>query len=730
MSKHAFIATAQRELIPLVAGELRALGVQNVSETRQGACFEGTLGDAYRACLWSRIANRIWMPWVEAEVEDPEGLYAAVGSLDWSEHMAADGTLAVDCHLHRSNLDHSHYASLKAKDAIVDQFRELTGMRPSIDTEYPDVRVRIDINRNMAQIGIDLSGSGLHRRGYRKEGFAAPLRETLAAAILERASWRDIAAAGGDLFDPMCGSGTLLVEGALMAGDIAPGLLRTHFGFLKWHGHDLKLWEDLLAEAQERKLEGMRKMPSISGRDQDGRAIDAARRNIERAGLSEYIQVKQQSLKDLKAAPDRNPQGLVVTNPPYGERLGVGAELHELYAELGRTFKEHFAGWQAAVISGEHELARSLGLRAHKKNKVYNGLLECELLLFKLDAERKLRETRHHVVAKQVDEPLSAGEESVANRLQKNIKRLKKWVQSNDISSYRLYDRDIPEYAAAIDLYEDHVHIQEYAAPKTVDPLKAKRRMNELVRATGRVMVQHLNLNPKHIHLKTRQRQRGKEQYDVLGREGEFREVREGGHRFLINLDNYLDTGLFLDHRKTRALLQELAAGKDFLNLFAYTGTATVYAAKGGAVSTTTIDMSNTYLDWAEENLMLNGITGDSHCLERADCLEWLERAKRTYSLIFLDPPTFSNSAKMLRAFDVERDHVELLEKVLERLSPGGILIFSTNKRGFKINTEALNTFEVMDLSATTIPEDFSRNQKIHRVYKITRKQKKRLVFK
>ncbi len=726
-AKYQFIATAQRELFALVADELRSFGIATLSESRQGIHFEGTLEQAYRACLWSRVANRIWLPLSEAEVSTAETLYEAVRNIEWLEHMAPDGTLAVDCHVHRSELQHSHYAALKTKDAIVDYFRDETGVRPSIETEHPDLRVRVDIVRNQAQIGIDLSGSGLHRRGYRKEGAAAPLRETLAAAILMRSEWEEIAAAGGNFVDPMCGSGTLLIEAALMAADIAPGLGREHFGFVGWRGHDGLIWDKLQAEAQERKLAGLRNMPAVYGFDVDGRTVDKAERNIERAGLAAYIQVKQRSLEDFKAIPDCSETGLVACNPPYGERLGERVNLVELYALLGRTLKTYFSGWQATIISGEKGLAQSLGLRAHKRNKVYNGTLACELLHFSLDQERKLRETRHHVVAQQVDEPLTDGEQSLANRLIKNIKSLKKWVGRNDIRAYRIYDKDIPEYGAAIDLYEDHIHVQEYAPPKTVHPQKAERRRQELLRATGRVMVERLNLDPKNIHFKTRQRQQGKSQYEASRKQGEFFEVREGGHRFLVNLDNYLDTGLFLDHRRTRALLEELAAGRDFLNLFAYTGSASVYAAKGGARSSMTVDMSNTYLEWAEENFALNGLSEKKHRLKRADCFEWLENATDTYDLIFLDPPTFSNSAKMQNTFAVERDYIPLLKKALALLRPEGILIFSTNKRGFQLESDHFKGFEVTDLSAQTIPEDFQRNQKIHRCYQFNHRAKKRI---
>jgi 23S rRNA (guanine2445-N2)-methyltransferase / 23S rRNA (guanine2069-N7)-methyltransferase len=272
----------------------------------------------------------------------------------------------------------------------------------------------------------------------------------------------------------------------------------------------------------------------------------------------------------------------------------------------------------------------------------------------------------------------------------------------------------------AVDLYEGWAHVQEYAAPPTVDPAKAEARLRDVVA----VLPGLLNIAPAQVILKVRQRQRGLSQYERVGDHGTFQEVSEAGLRFLVNLTDYLDTGLFLDHRVTRALVRQLAPGRDFLNLFAYTGTASVYAAAGGARSTTTVDMSATYLDWARRNMALNGFgEGRGHRFVRADCLDWLANAGRErYGLIFLDPPTFSNSKRMGgRTFDVQRDHVALLRAATRFLTPPGVLLFSSNFRHFRMDRAALADCTVEDLTAATLPPDFQRNRRIHTCWRISR---------
>ena len=659
------------------------------------------------------------MPIGTYPAEDGEGLYQAAKSIRWLDHMDSFQTIAVHAMVRSSKIDHSHFAALKIKDAIVDQIRDEAGERPSVELDEPDVSIHANIIKDEVTFGIDLAGRSLHRRGYRMEGSFAPLKETLAAAMLWRAQWPTIHSQG-QLFDPMCGSGTFLIEGAMIAGDIAPNLYRAYYGFLGWKGHDADAWKQLIDDALLRRDAGLKNIPVIRGIDSDGRAINVARRNIERAGMSAIIEVWQQRFQDFRGLPDKSETGLVIVNPPYGERLGVSEELTHLYAELGQQLKAHFSGWNASVVTSDKELATRLGLKAHRRNVVNNGKFKCELLQFKLDANRSLRETRPEVLARDVEQELSEGAQMLANRLRKNLKRLKKWANKNNVEAYRIYDKDLPEYAAAIDLYGEFVHLQEYAPPKTIDERKAQRRRLEMEQATGRVMVDTLGLSPEDLFVKTRERKRGVSQYEKAADTGARTRIYENELTFLVNFDDYLDTGLFLDHRNARAMVREMAEGKDFLNLFAYTGSVSVYAAAGGARSTTTVDMSNTYLDWAEDNFRVNNLLARHNRFVRADCMEWVKDCSNQYDLIFLDPPTFSNSKKMEGSFEIQRDHVGLLEATARLLKPGGTLFFSNNKRGFKLDEESLPGLSCKEITRQTIPEDFSRSNHVHKAWLVT----------
>lgn len=714
MSKQQFFATAALGMEPLLVTELETLGATEVKQERAGVRFSGELKTAYSACLWSRLASRILLPMVSFEALDPDQLYAGVLQIDWSEVLSAESTLAVDCTLIHSKINHTRYAALRVKDAIVDQFRERQGERPSISLEQPDLRLNLHIHKDQATLSIDLSGDSLHRRGYRIDGVHAPLKENLAAAILIRAGWPEICAAGGALIDPLCGSGTLPLEAGLMATDTAPGLLRTYFGFTGWKQHDADLWEYLLAAARLRQAVGVaKKLAPIIGFDGDSRAVRVAWQHAENAGLEKVIHFERRTLREL-SAPGGVRHGLLVANPPYGERLGSAAELPSFYNLLGEKMARHCAGWKAAVITSEPQLGRSIGLRAKKINALYNGALKCQLLQFELN-DTNHWQSLEDGAGKAVKKNLSPGAEMFANRLRKNLKKLKKWAARQEIDSYRLYDADLPEYAVAVDLYGDEVHLQEYRAPKEIDENKAAERLREVQEALPQV----LDCTPDKIHLKVRQQQKGSGQYEKQARREVLKEVQEGNCKFLVNLTDYLDTGLFLDHRPTRQLIQQLAAGTRFLNLFGYTGAATVHALQGGALATTTVDMSKPYLEWAKKNIALNHFDPEEEELIQADCLAWLERAAGEYDLIFLDPPTFSNSKGMDTTFDVQRDHVDLLRKVSKLLAPRGTLIFSNNLRKFKLDFAGLPELNIEDISAKTIPVDFARNPRIHNCWLI-----------
>lgn len=730
MTSYQLFATTPKAMEGILAAELEALGGEQVQQKMAGVAFKGDLAMAYKACLWSRTANRILLLLGSFEVKSQQDLYNGVSKIHWSEHLNPDDSLAVSFSAKNNPaINNTHFGALKVKDAIVDQMRAKFNQRPNIDTERPSIRVNVYLHNETAQISLDLSGESLHKRGYRDISIAAPIKENLAAAILLRSGWPKLAAAGGSLLDPMCGSGTMLLEGAMIAADFAPGLLREYYGFLGWKQHDPQLWESLLTDARQRRQIGLSKLPPIVGFDQDRRTVATAVQHVENAGLQGKIHIEKRDINDAFAA-ESWPKGLIACNPPYGERLGDEAETAELYRRFGEILKTRFSGWQACMIISNPELGFRLGIRSQKPITLFNGALECKLLRFNLEEKAffepkaKSQQERIEQISRQSqDQPNDNPAEMFANRLRKNLKKLSKWAKQQQVTCYRVYDADLPEYAVAVDIYQGEkcwVNVQEYESPKTIDPHKANQRLAGIMAAIPMV----LEIPREQVFLKIRRKQKHTDQYEKQSDSGHFQIVEEGGCKFWVNFEDYLDTGLFLDHRPIRLQIQQQAKGKRFLNLFAYTGSASVHAAMGGAVSSVTVDMSNTYLDWAKRNFDLNGIRGD-HKLVRANCLEWLaeqagQKAKPQFDLIFLDPPTFSNSKKMDEAFDIQTDHLQLIKHASSLLSPEGILYFSTNFRRFKLDTESLAGLKITDITSATIGEDFARDSKIHYCWKIS----------
>jgi 23S rRNA (guanine2445-N2)-methyltransferase / 23S rRNA (guanine2069-N7)-methyltransferase len=731
MTQYQLFATTPKAMEGILANEIKALGGQNVREKMAGVSFDGDLALAYRVCLWSRTANRVFLPLSSFEVKSQQDLYDGVKKINWFEHIKPDDSLAVSfSSKNNPAINNTHFGALKVKDAIVDQMRAKFNKRPNIDTDRPSIRVNVYLHNETAQLSLDLSGESLHKRGYRDVNIAAPIKENLAAAILLRAGWPKVAEQGGSLLDPMCGSGTMLLEGAMIAADYAPGLQRDYFGFLGWKKHDATLWQSLLDEAKQRRDIGLSEMPVIVGFDQDRRTVVAALQHVENAGLAGKIHIERRDIADATAA-ESWPKGLIACNPPYGERLGDEAETSELYRRFGEVLKQRFVGWQVAMIISNPELGFRLGVRSQKPITLFNGALECKLLRFNIEEQTffepkaKSQQERIAQISRRTEtEQPDNQAEMFANRLRKNLKKIGKWAKQNHVSCYRLYDADLPEYAVAVDVYQGEqtwVNVQEYESPKTIDPAKANQRLAGAMMEIPKV----LEIPKEQVFLKIRRKQKSTDQYEKQGESGRFHVVEEGGCKFWVNFEDYLDTGLFLDHRPIRQMIQKQAKGKRFLNLFAYTGSASVHAALGGAASSVTVDMSNTYLDWAKRNFDLNGIQGD-HKLLRANCVEWLaEQAgakdKPQFDLIFLDPPTFSNSKKMDEAFDIQNDHLHLLRSAVALLAADGVLYFSTNFRRFKLDRQALPDLQIEDISAQTIPEDFARDQKIHYCWRITR---------
>ncbi|MCL7940677.1 bifunctional 23S rRNA (guanine(2069)-N(7))-methyltransferase RlmK/23S rRNA (guanine(2445)-N(2))-methyltransferase RlmL [Halomonas sp. ATCH28] len=718
-----FLATCPRGIELLLADELAALGAVPGKTTVAGVHLRASLEGAYRICLWSRLANRLVLCLAQEEgVETPETLRAAAAAIDWRDHLAPGATLAVDFHGRSEAIRHTRFGAQTVKDGVVDRLHAEERPRPDVDTREPDLRLYAHLHRGRLTLGVDLSGDSLHRRGYRRDVGHAPLKENLAAALLVRAGWPALAREGAPLVDPLCGAGTLLIEAAMMAADIAPGLARKRFGFHGWVGHDERCWRELRREAEARASIGRKRCRSrLFGFDESPPALAAAKANAMRAGVPALIELEGAALAGLErpaGLPDE-PRGLVMTNPPYGERLGELPELVRLYGQLGERGKAAFPGWRMAVFTANPDLGHRIGLRAHKQYSLRNGPLEAKLLLMAIpEAEEATGDA---------PPARSEGAQMFANRLEKNRRRLKKWLKKSGESCYRLYDADMPEYALAIDLYGDRVHVQEYAPPTSVDAAQAQKRLHE---ALG-VIPDVLGVVPGKIVVKRRERQSGKAQYRKQAASGERFEVREGQARLWVNLRDYLDTGLFLDHRPVRRLLGEMAPGKRFLNLFCYTGAATVQAAlgaqgaeeTGGASESISVDLSNTYLEWARDNFTLNRLDPTRHRVVRDDCLRWLETAGGEFDLIFLDPPTFSNSKKMADTLDIQRDHGRLVRLAMARLASGGTLVFSNNQRRFMLDADLAEQFRVEDISAKTFDPDFQRRPDLHHCFLIRHRE-------
>jgi 23S rRNA (guanine2445-N2)-methyltransferase / 23S rRNA (guanine2069-N7)-methyltransferase len=728
VTQHQFFSTCPKGIEGLLKQEYDNLGFDDVRETVAGVYFTSDLKGAYRACLWTRLANKVLMPLGAFPIDSAEELYDAIRTIDWQDYLRGDGTLLVDFTGTSHCIRNTQFGAVKIKDAIVDSFRENTGQRPSVAKSHPDLRINARLSRGKVVVSLDLSGDSLHRRGYRTRQGAAPLKENLAAALLIRAGWINIAAQGGALIDPMCGSGTLLLEGAMMATDKAPGLDRSEFGFERWLNFDEGSWLEVKSEALERYRTGLEKqIPEIRGYDADPRVIDSAESNISLAGFDDLVRVSCKPLKALVQPTHKTlVAGLVITNPPYGERLGETEELKPLYRLLGDKCRSEFNGWQAAVFTGNPDLGKNMGLRAFKKYKLFNGALPSELLLIDIKEDQFVNAPPPNSVPKSNEEKLaelSSGSQMVVNRLKKNAKQLSKWVKRDNINCYRLYDADIPEYSAAIDVYGDlttngYVHVQEYAAPKTIDEGKALQRFDEIVQAVPVA----LNVSEDKISFKQRRRNRGKQQYErQVEQSHPLVEVRDGSAKVMVNLWEYLDTGLFLDHRPVRRMIGDMAKGKSFLNLFCYTATATLHAALGGAKSSVSVDMSKTYLRWAEKNFTVNDISQKQHTLVQGDCVNWLSECREGFDLILLDPPSFSNSKRMEGVLDIQRDHVSMINRCMELLLPGGTLIFSNNLRSFKMDSEALENYTLENITDKTIDPDFQRNKRIHQCWLITR---------
>jgi len=834
-------ATAPHGLQYMLQQELQSLGATDAQVAGAGVRFHASPANAYRITLNTRLANRILLPIHRGPAADPEQLYAQTQLVDWSQHLTLKTTFAIDFFSAESTITHTGFGALKIKDAIVDQFRDACGERPSVERKHPDLRINAYLHRDQVRLAIDWSGASLHQRGYRVTDTTAPIKENLAAAMLMASDWPKRFSAGEHLHDPMCGSGTLVIEAAMLAADIAPGLAREKFGFHGWLGHDDDLWQQERDAANQRAEIGRQTLrdseAKISASDNHPGAITASEENIEAAGLTGLIDVRREDFftayktKSISAQEDLNKndnstKGLIIFNPPYGERLSTGPSPVDFFRNCARALREQYNGWTATLVVSRKSPYHLLRLRNQAKDAdaehVYkgkaksgnttdtkyknarkpkdknhktdqsrsgkknnektpptslqfdNGGIPCRVIIGEIEGRSEhnakssirtdnattidskadennsksdtlaLPQSVKQIASKKNSSDTSSGGEDFKNRLLKNRKRMSSWLKRDRITAFRLYDADIPEYAVAIDLYtgqpvnesnkkntiesddeQTHVVIQEYRAPATIDPARAVARLQQVVDHTRSVC----DLPDSNVHVKVRERKKGASQYQRQQQTGQRLLVEEHGCRVLVNPVDYLDTGLFPDHRKVRHYIQQQAADKRFLNLFCYTATATVHAIAGGAKSSVSIDSSKRYLGWAEENIALingGGANEAKHKLHRADVMTWLadDDVKGQFDLILLDPPTFSNSTEFDNDWDVQRNHLDCIRLCLKRLSEDGLIIFSTNFKRFRLDEQLKTLAQVEDRSNWSIGPDFANNKKIHRCWFISHARK------
>ena len=749
MSLNLIVTCADGLEAPLQT-ELTSFGIASEIKSTGRLTVTGTLRDLYTICLWSRVASRVLMlikrKNINTEYDVAEQLYGLAKSINWTEQFSLEQTFAIRLSVDKRVAVSQQFAMLRIKDAIADTFNEAYDSRPNVDSRNPDFSIFATVNDKQAELYLDLSGTSLHRRGYRVAMTEAPLKENLAAALLYSAGWHQKNSDGtpyyNALIDPMCGSGTFIIEALLMHCDYAVGIDKAanQFGFYEWQHHDETLWQQMIDDAQTRFREALDianeqpdTLPLILGFDADNGAIIATEKNLIAAGLQDLLpllDLETRALNQLSSVlrpmvkDGRLSNPLVITNPPYGERLGDEEMIKPLYHALGLTLQDSFAGSgidpMLGILAAHVEQVDILPIKEPKTLRCHNGAITVYFRYGNLIAGQL-----GNLVSRFEKREIESEEaQDFINRLQKNFVKLKKLAKKDAVSNIRAYDADLPDFKVAIDLYGDYAHVQEYAPPKTIPPETAKKRFNLALMGIREVF----DINREQVFIKTRARQSGNEQYSKQGqtdKRGKFYVAREDGAYFYVNFTDYLDTGLFIDHRNMRMRIKANSRGKAVLNLFAYTCTASVHAALAGAKKVTSVDLSQNYLDWGKQNFVLNGldVSRNKYQFVAADIFEWIKDNTEQYDIIFIDPPTFSNSKKFQGTFDVQRDHAALINRAMNRLTSDGVLYFSNNFTRFELDEQLSQRYDVTNITHQTIGFDFNIKKPIHQSFEIRHRQ-------
>ncbi|MCC6228252.1 MAG: bifunctional 23S rRNA (guanine(2069)-N(7))-methyltransferase RlmK/23S rRNA (guanine(2445)-N(2))-methyltransferase RlmL [Phycisphaerales bacterium] len=772
------IATSAFGLEAVVARELEQLGYQPKIISTGRVLFRGTARDVARANVRLRAADRVLVRVASFPADNFDALFDRTKDLPWERWIPRDGAFPVNGRSVKSQLSSVPACQRTVKKAIVERL-----MRGHATRDLPETGVRtiieVAILENIASITLDTSGDGLHKRGYRDIVGDAALKETMAAGLVLLSVWN----ADRPLVDPFCGTGTIVIEAAMIGLGLAPGRSRS-FDAENWAWIGKDVFDDERAAGNVATREKL--AYTIHGSDVSETALALARRHAERAGVARHIHFQKRAFADLQSKAE---YGCIVTNPPYGERMGEDEAIERLYRSFPDVLRR-LPTWSHHILTARLDLEQLVGQPATRRRKLFNAQIECTYYQF-LGPRPERRDARDGVCESPdpdaaASERNSAGGESIGvgappesaaswdageptsvaasengsnefaagsiatghelltraprehtpampafgglrerdrreldefeGRLAKRVRHLRRWPDKG-ITCYRIYERDCPDVPVTIDRYEGHAHIFEYEREHGRTLAQHIEWIDDIARRTARV----LGIDEANVHAKSRPRQKGLTQHEKLDAQGTTLVANEGGLRFEVNLTDYADTGLFLDHRITRGMVREMSGGKRVLNLFCYTGSFTVYAAAGGAKETTSVDLSNTYLDWAERNLRLNGLDGPRHRFVRSDVMEFLRGHKpgRHYDIAIVDPPTFSNSKSTEQDWDVQKAHVELLTRVGGLMASGGVVFFSNNSRRFKIDEAALaEVFEIREISQRTVPEDF-RNERIHRCWRM-----------
>ncbi|NIZ47228.1 bifunctional 23S rRNA (guanine(2069)-N(7))-methyltransferase RlmK/23S rRNA (guanine(2445)-N(2))-methyltransferase RlmL [Entomospira nematocerorum] len=716
--KKLYYATCQLFFEDILEQELRFLGITDVDRSVGGVFFYGEERDLYHVLIHARTIASLRLVLLQGDIEDPQDLYKQSLSIAWIDHFSSDDILACRVSSSGRNIAPENFLMLVMKDGIVDSFRKIGRPRPNINTDNASHLVHLDVHDNKTIISLELEHE-LFKRGYRESlqeknqdlaqvqlikkkkthAHPAPLKEHLSASLLYRAQWHELMQDTDTVFyDPMCGSGTLVAEAFMMAQHMSPHWLRTTWRIKKWKGFNQRLFDEVWQHMKSRAIESLKENTiEFWASDINQHAIAMTRLAFINLGCLDSIRLMNQDFFDSKGSPKK---GLILSNPPYGERMGTRDEANRLYARIGKHVKEYYQGWNVALLAPDSDMLRCLDIRAKHMNTFFNGAKRALFLRFFVESREEKRfewsplalEVKD-VVAKQFIHYQAIAEEA---------------YQTN---AFRFYNNDHSSYQAICEYFNGAVVVQEFARRLHRD---GGEKDTEPVLKTVeflRIIQEVTNLTKIDIYHKVRKPASSRNQYEKYEElDVVQREVHEGDTKFLVNFSSYIDVGLYLDHRYLRRMIAAEVRDKSFLNLFCYTASVSLVAALAGASSTVSVDISKTYLEQARQNFKHNGIdtTQDrKHVFIRNDVKRYVSRIRDNFDIVYVDPPTFSNGTGR-DAFDVQREHAKLIFDIMEYVNVGGKMYFSTHYRRFKLDNSILRQFEVVDLSDISHDTDVS----------------------